>query len=492
VGTVERYLDRDAPVTVTRLSPGLVRVAFSRGRVVTAGYDAGAVVGLGAGVAPETAWRVLGLRPVRALMASAGLWLVHDARGQGDGITLASRLAAEVERGRWLVAAVPDLAVAHRAARWDTPPNDPRYPGQWYLARIGMEAAWALGTGHRSVSVAVVDNGCEVDHPDLAVQFDPGLDVLDGDDDPRPLATEPGANHGTACSGVIGAAGNNGVGVVGVCPACRLRCVRMLGARGQRIALSRNIAAFDFALTAGVSVVSNSWGFGDPMPVPGPLATAMERVYDEGRGGLGALVVFAAGNENRVVEPDEIYGVRGVVTVGATTLFDEATSFSNRGMPVAVTAPTGTVTTDLSGPVGENPGDYTALFGGTSSACPVVSGVAALMFAACPSVTSRVVHDALLATARPAPYATPDARGHDVVYGFGIVDPAAALRALPCAVGTPDAGAMVSDASPDAAMATASASEGCGCRSTGVGRDGFGVLGVMAALCGWMTKRRRR
>ncbi|MCC7537801.1 MAG: S8 family serine peptidase, partial [Deltaproteobacteria bacterium] len=310
------------------------------------------------------------------------------------------------------------------------PPNDPRYPGQWYLDHIGIEDAWSLSTGNASTTVVVVDNGCDLTHPDLVARLDPGYDVFDQDDDPSFLPGDTGNEHGTACAGIVGAQGDNGIGIAGACPECRVRCVRLLGPPGSLIPISSDVQAFDLSNEWGAAVVSNSWGFEEGLAVPAAIARAMESLYDEGRGGLGSLVVFAAGNDARELDPSEITGVRGVVTVGAINNFDEATSFSNSGRDVDVTAPTGTLTTDIQGAEGENATEYTSLFGGTSSSCPVVAGAAALLFAAAPDATAERVGTLLSETARPAPFATPDADGHDLVYGYGIVDPAPALRAL--------------------------------------------------------------
>ena len=85
------------------------------------------------------------------------------------------------------------------------------------------------------------------------------------------------------------------------------------------------------------------------MPVPDMLRTIIESVVDTGRGGLGALVLFASGNDDRELLDYELEAVRGVITVGATTNFDEATPYSNYGASVDIVAPTGTLSTDITG-----------------------------------------------------------------------------------------------------------------------------------------------
>ena len=382
------------------------------------------------------------------LMGALGLWRVRDLGG-ADGLSTVERLQPHINATAGpLTQAIPDLLLHHRfAGQRNTPPNDPRFGGQWYLDRIHIGDAWAIEDGEPSVGVVVVDNGCDLAHPELVGKLDPGLDPANGDDDPSYPGEVMGAEHGTACAGLIAAETDNGMGIAGACPGCRLRCVRIFATKDQQTPVSVDIRAFDFAFEVGASVVSNSWGFVEIFPVPQPLADAINAVADRGRGGLGAVVLFASGNEDREVQTWELLGVRGVVGVGAINTYDESTSFTNFGEPVDVTAPTGTLTTDISGPGGADPGDYTSSFGGTSSAAPVAAGVAGLIVSAAPEMTGAEITQALIETARPAPFAVPDDRGHDAVYGYGIVDPAGALRRV---LDLPDPADLPDAAPPDA------------------------------------------
>ncbi|MBX2813602.1 MAG: S8 family serine peptidase [Myxococcales bacterium] len=374
-------------------------------------------------------WTDLELSPVEALMPSIGLWRVRDARGQRDGVQLTQELQTAVSSGQ-LQYIVPDFGLQRQIENISIPPNDPRYPGQWYLNKINIEEAWQLSTGDSETVVVIVDNGCDKNHPDLRENLLPGLNVLDDRNDENDFnhtPDMPGNEHGTACAGIVGARGNNTEGISGVCPECSIRCVRLLGAFAP---ISADVRALEFALEIGAAVVSNSWSYTDNLPAPEPVVEAIERLHQEGRNGLGTVVVFAAGNENRELTEGEIATLPGVITVGATNNFDEATVFTNRGTSVDLAAPVGTLTTDISGAQGADPGDYTTSFGGTSSACPVVAGVAALLASIDPSATAQDIRQALIQSARPAPYAQPDENGHDIYYGYGIVDPEAALRTL--------------------------------------------------------------
>lgn len=371
-----------------------------------------------------------GVELVRPLMPEAGLYLVRDTVG-GDGVDAAVRLGAPALRARGVREAIPNLYLRVKTTGAFTP-NDPRFGGQWYFENLGMIDAWGLSQGAASDTIVVVDTGCDMTHPDLAAKMDAGRDVIDEDDDPSPDLTENGAEHGTACAGLSAAITDNAEGIAGGCPLCRLRCVRLIN--DLALPISKNVEAFQFALDTNASVVTNSWGFVDPIPVPKALADAINLVFDTGRSGKGAVVVFAMGNDDREVGIEEIEGVRGVLGVGAITNIDQATSFTNFGAPVDVVAPTGTLTTDIAGAPGGDPGDYTSSFGGTSSACPVVAGIMGLLVSAAPQKTSQELYDLVIQTARTAPYAEPDAQGHDPLYGYGIIDP---VKALKVALGLP-------------------------------------------------------
>lgn len=401
----------------------------------------------------------LGVLGERELLASRRLWLVRDAHGERDGLQLAEALRNEAG----IVFVEADYYFSKKPASIAVPPNDPRYSGQWYLKRIGIEGAWAMSTGSARVTIQVIDTGCDLTHPDLAANLLPGLDVIDGDDDPSASLTSSGSSHGTACAGLIAAVGDNGVDIAGTCPECKLRCVRLLDDEATMTPVSADVDAMRFAIDhPDVAVVSNSWGYTVPMPVPAALKMAIEDVSHLGRGGKGALVVFAAGNDNRELGEGEIYSIPEVVTVGATNNFDEAAPFSNHGKEVDLVSPAGTVTLDLHGSAGSTPEDTTSTFGGTSSACPVVAGVAALLFSAKEDATADEVRAALIASVRSAPFAVRDSKGHDPLYGYGIVDPAPALRLL---LGLPIPLPEVASVA-RASDTLGGAAAGCGCRGT--------------------------
>ena len=465
-------------------------------REAEAFVDRTAIVRIDPGSEPEV--EALGVTIVRPLMPSIGLYLVEDTTG-GDGIDAARRLQPGAPRERGIRKASPNLYLRHRQ-RGDFTPDDPRLPGQWYFKNLQMTKAWGLSVGDASTSIVVVDTGCDLTHPDLVAKMDPGLDVADGDDDPSPVVSEEGASHGTSCAGLCAASTNNGEGIAGACPECRLRCVRLLS--DQPVPQSADVDAFNFAFEKDAAVVSNSWGFVDPMPVPSMLEDAINHVFDNGRGGKGALVVFAMGNDDREVGDDELEAVRGVLAIGAINNLDAATPFTNRGNCSDLVAPTGTLTTDIAGPDGADPTDYTNLFGGTSSSCPVAAGIAGLLVSAAPDKTSAELYDVLIQTARPAPYAVPDDKGHDITFGYGIIDPVKALESVLGVGGTGGSGG--SGGSGGATMTSSGgggaggggsetdSETGCSCDLSGAQSRGTGLLLGLGALALALTRRARR
>jgi serine protease len=499
VGRTHTYEDAGRTVAVERVgAPRLdhkfrlltdVRLTFDAQRSIDAAIDGSALVELGMDGDLEVEAR--GGRLVRELMPSLGIWLVEDATG-GDGVDLAARLSAGDAKARGIVHAIPNLYLRTKTFA-DYTPDDPELGAQWFFGemKLDMTQAWGLSRGDAGTRIVVIDTGCDLTHPDLAAKMGEGADVVDEDDDPTFEIANPGAAHGTECAGLVAAVTDNDEGIAGACPECGIHCVRMLS--GDLLPISANVAAFQFALDVDAAVVSNSWGFAEPAPVPSMLASAITNVAQNGRGGLGAVVVFAAGNDDREIADDELQAVEGVVNVGAVNNFDESTPFTNFGSSLDIVAYTGTVTTDIAGPQGEDDGDYTHLFGGTSSACPVAAGVAALVVSAAPGKTGAEISQILIDTAKPAPYAVPDATGHDDLYGYGIIDPSHALKValgLPTGEGGGSAEGGSTPAGGGSADGDAPGDDGCGCALAP--RSGAPGLALMALAAMLLAHRRRR
>ncbi len=317
--------------------------------------------------------------------------------------------------------ALPDLRYRHRpTVEFD----DPDLGAQWYLEVLGFDAMSERSLGDAAVRVAVIDGGIDIGHPDLAGSVDSPWDVLDGDDDPTPPlgeGCEDGVmdlcdDHGTSSAGIVAARSNNAVGIVGLCSECTLIPIRLLG---EGSGLSEDVAAFEHAIDADAWVINNSWGFVEPIAVPAPLADVIARALTEPRDGKGAVVVFAAGNEDRELDTTEITALPGVLTVSATDENGVATDYTNRGDPIDIAAPSATVTLAAGG-------GLNTTYGGTSAAAPVATGVAAWTLSYRPELSGAEVTELLIATARPVV----EPGEHDIVFGYGHLDPETLIDTL--------------------------------------------------------------
>ncbi|MCD8485712.1 S8 family serine peptidase [Oscillatoria amoena NRMC-F 0135] len=349
-----------------------------------------------------------------------------------------------------VLAAEPNIIIATQSFYR---PRDPLYPQQWYLQHAGgsqlalnshidVERAWDITRGVRSVVVAVTDDAIDLNHPDLQ-----GIGKIVAprdfkDQDFLPLPTSPEENHGTACAGLC-VAEENGQGMVGVAPGCALMPIRTTGFLDDESIEQ----IFSWASSRGAAVISCSWG---PAAVNFPLSlrqsAALNRAATQGRQGKGCVIVFAAGNANRPVNgtideqgwPNNV--LRGptrwlvgfavhpdAIAVSASTSLGQKAAYSNWGNGISVCAPSnnappgmwlqqtgyiptppavtgalpglGMLTADRVGAAGYSAGDYTSEFGGTSSACPIVAGVAALVLSANPDLTAAQVKQILQQTA---------------------------------------------------------------------------------------------
>ena len=323
--------------------------------------------------------------------------------------------------------------VVPKAARYT--PGDSFFASQWHLDNQGQAGgvsdedidapeAWDLTLGEPSAIIAVLDSGVDLDHPDLSEQILPGWDVLDGD-----AIAEPDGlgSHGTSVAGVA-AAPAQGLGVVGVCPRCRILPVRMLGAPD-----SGEAEAIDFAVDAGAWVINNSWGpidgTGAWAPMPAVVQTAVENAVTNGRNGLGVAIFWASGNGSPVdsCSDDGYASHESVLAVGATTNLGQHASYSEECAELDLVAPSAGGTASLTT---TRIGDYTSTFGGTSGASPVAAGAGGLLLSAFPEFPLDHLVEILESTAEKidpgdADY---DVIGHSDRYGFGRINVLDALR----------------------------------------------------------------
>lgn len=379
-------------------------------------------------------------------------YLCRVTRGAGENaLKVANRL---VEEG--LAPAAEPNFLRRMARRLPRPPlrnpesaipNDPLFPRQWHLENTGRNGArrgadvkaleaWKVIRGSRRITLAVIDDGFDLGHPDLTGRGKIIAPYDFGEEDPDP---SPGLRdaHGTACAGVATAVGGNRLGVTGIAPGCRLMPLRIPLDGLDEAAIAR---AFRWAADRGADVLSCSWGPADGTGVKEPLPlivkAAIDQAVGKGRKGRGCVICFAAGNGDEPVELDGYASYPKVIAVAATTDQDRRAWYSDYGKAISVAAPSsggrnGIWTTDVRGRRGYNPrDDWTGDFGGTSAACPLVAGTAALVLSVNPGLTAREVRDVLQSTAdkvdpQGGRY---DARGWSPYYGYGRVNAARAVR----------------------------------------------------------------
>lgn len=195
--------------------------------------------------------------------------------------------------------------------------------GQNVSASANVAAAHAISQG-AGVTIAIIDDGCDIDHEEFA---GPGKivaprDVTGNDKDPRP---GPGDYHGTACSGV--ACANGQFGASGVAPKAGLMPIRLQSGLGSQ----QEANSFIWAADHGADVISCSWGpidglwyqANDPqhnvrVPLPDSTRLAIDYAVASGRGEKGCVILFAAGNGNESVDLDGYASYRNVLAVAAT------------------------------------------------------------------------------------------------------------------------------------------------------------------------------
>lgn len=368
-------------------------------------------------------------------------------------------------------------------------PDDPDFPDSWHLENTGqdshgvgpgvvdqdidVQAAWdadnnpmTAGLSGLGVIVAAIDDGIETTHPDLSAHYraDLDFDYVDFDDDG---AAVPGFGdeHGTAVSGIMAAALDNGKCSAGIAYNAELASVRMLSyssGTGPLIGYDGSVSSSFSHRVDEIDVFNNSWGwnpilsFNNELPLSGK---ALEYGIKNGRGGRGSIYVFAAGNNNaRSTNHDPNASTRYTIVVGGSGNTGQVVWYSTRGPGVFVSAPTmggayggydnGIYTTDMTGDFGYSYGsdtnvaggdlDCTSEFGGTSAASPIVSGVVALMLEANPNLTWRDVKHILAETSDKIDLGATGAEKWQTndaglqfshAYGFGRVNAGAATDA---------------------------------------------------------------
>ena len=312
------------------------------------------------------------------------------------------KLVSDLNNESQIIYAEPNLI------RLIAPQDDPYLGNQWsienngYLggttgADMNVKEAWNIATGN-GIKVAVLDEGVQLDHPDLSGNLLTGFDATGGGSAGGYSGSD---NHGTACAGIIGAINNN-IGVRGIAYDSKIIPVRIAIANssGNWVTDSNKIASgFTWAKNSYADIISNSWSGGAPSTT---INNAINDCVNNGRGGKGSVVLFSSGNSNSSNIPYPT-SLSSVITVGASSMCDERKDpnscdgetwwGSNYGSGLSFVAPGVKIyTTDIGS-------QYRSNFNGTSSACPNAAGVAALVLSANTNLTSTQVREIMESTA---------------------------------------------------------------------------------------------
>jgi len=221
-------------------------------------------------------------------------------------------------------------------------PNDARFGEQWSLNNLGgtgkttdadidAPEAWDINTGASSVIVAVIDTGVDFGHPDLSgASSGNGWDFVNNDNDPT-----DDYFHGTHVAGILGARGNNGIGIAGVAWNCRIMALKVLDSTGHGSVDDLN-DALDYARTHGAQIINMSL---QDYPQSALVSATLDALQT-----AGVLVVCAAGNHgsDNDVSPNypSSYPQLNIISVASSTDDDELASYSNFGLnSVDVAAP---------------------------------------------------------------------------------------------------------------------------------------------------------
>ncbi|HSE66384.1 MAG TPA: S8 family serine peptidase, partial [Gemmatimonadales bacterium] len=400
----------------------------------------------------------LGLTLVRTNEFEANQHIVEPGAGvdKDDVLDLANTLS---EHEALVEYAAPNF-IAEYSKTGRT--NDPLLAQQWHLDNVGQLGglasedvravqAWDICPGGSpNVVIAIVDDGVDLDHPDLkaniwtnpnpAAPDKNGRNFYDDNFDPSPHyfhqpydQMEGNDIHGTACAG-IAAAVSNTLGGVGLAYQCKILPVKIFGDDG----LASNDRVADGIRYAGqyAQIISCSWFSPDANP---DLELAIRDVTKSGRAGKGCLVFCSTGNAGVQFLPPPA-GYKEAFAVGASNYLGVRAGYSNYGKGIAFVAPSsdtndgkkGIMTTDVSQPNrGLNlAGDYTDSFGGTSAATPLAAAVAALVLSVKPQLTRTKVRSILRKTAdRIDPGGGAYKKGYSIYYGYGRLNAHAAVVA---------------------------------------------------------------
>ena len=333
-------------------------------------------------------------------------------------------------------------------------PNDPDYADMWAHGVMESEKAWDISTGSTEIIVAVSDTGVDYRHQDLKDQMwvntveqqgtrgvdddnngcvDDiyGCDFADDDGDPKP-ATSSGGEHGTHVAGIIGAAGNNGLGVTGLNWNIKIMAIKGFSDSTEFAKTADLLKTVYYAADNGAQVLNCSWGANQ-------RPTSAERDAFKYAQDKGLVVVVAAGNSASNSREFSPAAISGLITVASSNSRDRLSSFSNYGTVVDVMAPGGDAPRyggrdeKILSTVPNN--GYEGLRG-TSMAAPYVAGLAGLILSINPKLSPGEVEDLMENTADVFTVGVP--KNSNLEYKYKRINARKAAEAALASVPKPD------------------------------------------------------
>jgi len=390
----------------------------------------------------------------RIIAVCAAAMLVFFSPARADDLTPGVKVAAS------------GGPISTADVRYGFVPNDPYFhkntpaagwPGQWHLVNehvagrdAGVQGAWNRNLTGSGVIIGIVDDCLETTHPDLQPNYvaADSWDFGQGDGTPDPVHSDD--RHGISVAGVAAARGNNSIGGTGAAPNAGLAGLRIDWPNQTTQMFTDAVLYHSSGANTAIKVKNHSYGTSSPYS-----SRLAERNALITSTSAGTIHVYAAGNDRGTsgqdVNKKDRQNTPYSVTVAALGNDGMYANYSNFGASIFVTAPSndsggfGITTTDRTGNSGYNRSgigdgdsfpdtDYTSVFGGTSSAAPLVSGVMALGKEAQANLDTRFAKHLLAKTSRvvDGSDATEQSDGgwrtnaaglnFNQNYGFGLID----------------------------------------------------------------------
>ncbi len=276
-------------------------------------------------------------------------------------------------------------------------PNDQLYQEeyQWNLPAIGTEKGWSISKGDEDVTIAVVDTGVDLDHPDLANRLVEGYNILGENTNP-----DDDNGHGTHVAGIIASETNNREGIAGLTWYNKIMPIKAMSAEGfgTTFDIAKGII---WAVDNGADVINLSLGNYKESNV---LKRAIRYAHNN-----NVVMIAAAGNDGST-QPSYPAAYPEVLSVSAVSNDGTLAEFSNYGNYINISAPGVYIPSTYFN-------EQYASLSGTSMAAPHVAALAALIKSANPELNNTEITSIIQKTARDL-----GKKGKDIQFGSGLID----------------------------------------------------------------------